>query len=382
MASRPPLARELGFSLVELLVALVFTMILMAGMAAVFKASLVTYVASGEKLASVRRNRMSLDLMAEDLNNAGMYLVDLATPPSVSSSNPPFCIIPNPTDITGVTGGADEFYFYMDEPLPFEGKLTSSASSVKTASELVASESAAGTSDYTYTIDCHEGAYAKLVAQGQIFIFKDFWDQGYISAAPVVSGSSVTVVAGSNASASITGSGSSGLPSKAKHLTGSAVVFVKPAQLVKYSIQLLQLDPTSTSGIPCLVRDQGDYSTTGFTADASLRQIITENVSGFRVYLSADSGQNWVGGSAYSSWASIRAALDAQLAIVGREGKTTTETSEHWFRSIPVLVRVDVTTRTANQRTEYSSSTTPTLAYKEETKSLVMVPRHFGLVMD
>ncbi|WP_005037358.1 PilW family protein [Holophaga foetida] len=374
-----------GFSLVELLVALVFTMLLMTGMASVFKASLGTFYGSGEKLSSERRNRMSIDLIGEDLNNAGMYLADLATPPSVSSDVPPFRLVPNPSTISGVTQGADELYFYMDEPLPFEGTLSSSAASVKTAAELVASESAASASDYTYTVDCQESSYAKMVKVGQTFIFKDSWDSGYVSSVSA-SGSAVTVVAGTNSSASITGSGSLGIPSKAKHLTGSGVMFIKPAQLVKYSIQLLKLDPDpenrNPNGIPCLVRDQGAYSTSGFTADTTLRQIVSENVTGFRVYMSADSGRNWIGGSAYTTWAAIRAAIDSQLATVGRADYTTTQNSEHWFRSIPVIVRVDVTTRTANPRTEFSDSATPTLAYKEQTQSLVMVPRHFGLSMN
>nr|WP_320132305.1 hypothetical protein [uncultured Holophaga sp.] len=371
-----------GFSLVELLVALVFTMILMVGMATVFKASLSTFYTSGEKLSSLRRNDMSLDLLGDDLNNAGMYLTDLANLPSVSSSNQPFQIIPNPTTISGVTQGADELYFYMDEPLPFEGTLTSSASSVATASELVASgDSADSSSNYTYTINCKESAYAGQVAVGQYFIFKDAWDTGYVSSV-TQSGASVTVVAGEHSSSAITGSGATGLPTKAKHITGSGVVFVKPSQMVKYSVQLLQLDPTSSTGIPCLVRDQGAYSTSGFTADSTLRQIITENVSGFRVYLSVDSGRTWLGGSAYSSWSAIRSALDAQLSTYGRVDYQTTENSEHWFRFIPTIVRIDVTTRTARQRTEYSDSTTPTLAYKEQTQSVIMVPRHFGLPFD
>lgn len=379
MASRP--TRAQGFSMVELLVALVFTMILMAGMASVFKASLSAYVTSGEKLSSIRRNRMGLDLIADDLNNAGMYLTDLVNPPSVSSSNPPLRIVPNPSTITGVTQGADELYFYMDEPLPFEGTIASSSSSSKSASELVAAESAASSTDYTFTIECGESAYARMVAAGQVLIFKDSWEIGYVSATPTVSGSTVTVVLGSDSSSSITGSGTSGLPTKANHLKGSQVLFVKPAQLVKYSVQTLQLDPASSSGLPCLVRDQGAYSTSGFTADSSERQIVTENVTGFRVYMSVNSGQTWIGGSSYSGWSAIRSALDTALTTYGRADYQTTESTEHWFRAIPVLMRLDVTTRTARQRTEYAS-TAGTSAYKEETRSVVMVPRHFGLAMN
>ena len=53
MAKAPSAQR--GFSLVELLVALVFTMVLMAGMANVYRASLSSFYTSGESISSVRR---------------------------------------------------------------------------------------------------------------------------------------------------------------------------------------------------------------------------------------------------------------------------------------------------------------------------------------
>ncbi|WP_005033773.1 PilW family protein [Holophaga foetida] len=374
-----------GFSLVELLVALVFTMMLMAGMAAVFKSSLSTFYTSGEKLSSSRRNRMSIDLLSDDLNNAGMYLVDLSTPPSVASTNPPFWI--NPSKVTdwngtGVTQGADQLLFYTDEPLPFEGELDMTGSTSKSAPELVVEEASAAQTDFTYKVDCRESAYAKQVKVGDLFILKDSWEVGYISSV-TATGASVTLVAGADPNVGITGRGGSGLPSRANHLDGTRVVFVHPGQMVRYSIERLKLDPAVPDGIPCLVRDQGGYATGGFTANGT-RQIITENVSGFRVYLSADSGNTWIGGPSYDdkTWADMRSALDSQLQTAGRTDYKSTASSEHWFRSIPVLVRVDVTTRTATQRTEFSDASTPTLAYKEQTQSLVMVPRHFGLTMN
>ena len=92
-----------GFSLVELLVALVFTMVLMAGMANVYKASLTTYYTSGESLSSARRNRMSVDLLVDDLNTACMYLTDLSVPPTVSAAVPPIYILPLNT-LSSITG--------------------------------------------------------------------------------------------------------------------------------------------------------------------------------------------------------------------------------------------------------------------------------------
>lgn len=68
-------SRNAGFSLVELLVAMVFTALLMAGMAKVFQASLGTFYTAGEKMSSARRNRLSLDILYDDLNTAGMFLL-------------------------------------------------------------------------------------------------------------------------------------------------------------------------------------------------------------------------------------------------------------------------------------------------------------------
>ncbi len=387
MAERNPRTSTRGFSLVELMIAVLFTMILMAGMAAVFRSTLTTFTATGEKLSAARRNRMSLDLLYDDLNNAGMYLTDLSTPPALSTANEAFYVLPDPkanagTPIPGVTGGADELYFYMDEPLPFEGTLKSSTA--KTAAELVASGSAAGSADFTYTVNCGDATYAKQVTKGMVFIFKDSWETGYISSDPTTSTTDVTIVTGSDPTSAVTGRGSAGLPAKFQHIKGSSgtgIVFIRPAQMVRYSLQALKLDPQNSAGTTlCLVRDQGTYSTAGFTADQP-QQIVTENVVGFRVYVSTDSGRNWVGGAGYTDWAGIKAGINSQLVNSGRDGYTSLGSDLNWFRSTPVLVRVDVTTRTATQRAEYSA-TGKTLAYQENLQSVVMVPRHSGLTMN
>lgn len=390
---------ERGFSLVELLVALVFTMVLMAGMANVYKASLSTFYTSGETLSNLRRNRMSVDLLADDINAACMYLVDLSIPPTVGAIAPPFYILPNmpiatpgPNDPTA----SDELYFYVDQPLSFEGTLGGPATPTeRTAAEMVlaaGTASAAPTAaDSTYVIDCGSLTYARLVHQGQIFIFKDSWEAGYIAADPAApTDRTVTVVAGPAPNVAINGIGPSGLPLNKKHLPRSGIVFMTPGQMIKYSIQILRLDPGNANGIPCLVRDQGNYSLAGFTATAP-QQVISENVSGFKVYLSTNSGTSWAGlpagvPAAYSGFsngwdAGIRADVDAQLITSGRRDYTTTRTDEHWFRSIPTLVRVDVSTRTATQRAEYSAAGNA-LAYRNLTQTLVFVPRHSGLTLN
>jgi len=396
-----------GFSIVELMVALLFTMFLMAGLASVFKASLSTFYTSGETLSSVRRNRMSIYLLREDINAAGMYLTDIATLPQTLGANPPFYIIPNvpiaPPGGEGDPKTTDELYFYMDEPLPFEGKLISIPSQ-QTAAELVMSGGALNLSlNNTYTVSCPNSDFAKQVADqaerkdegGLVAVFKDSWEALYIISADV-SGRIVTIITGAAPNSDITGNGSSGFPSRTKHIDKASVVFVKPAQMVRYRIEMLPLNPDPNKpDIPCLVRDQGHYKLTaaGFTAAEGQRQIITENISGFKVYLSVNGGKEWAGlgfsGTGFASgWnanSGIRGLIDAQLAGAGRANFKTTRGSEHWFRSIPTLVRVDLTTRTATKRVEFSEFSAdydpdnPTAGHRIFTQTLIFVPRHFGL---
>ena len=397
MAERMPRAAVRGFSLAELLVALVFTMVLMAGMANVYKASLAAFYTSGETISSSRRNRMSVDLLVEDLNQAGMFLTDLASPPPLTEVMPAFLILPN----MAVTGHGDadpsttdELYFYLDQPLPFEGTI-STGGTQKAAAKLVAEGTVPTTADTSYTLACGSASYAQDVAAGQVLVFKDAWEAVAITSV-TASGSSVTVVTGALASAvelaGLTGAGAAAPVARVQHLAGSQVLLIQPAQMVRYRIQMLQLDPGSTAGIPCLVRDQGAYGPAAFVA-AQPQQIIAENVAGFAVYLSADGGSTWAGWNATNGakatyagydtgWETgIRTELDAQLSTSGRPGAASTRIGPTWFRSLPVLVRVDITTRTATRRTEYAASP-DAVAHRLQTQTLVLVPRHSGLPLN
>ena len=390
-----------GFSLVELLVALLFTSFLMAGLAAVFKASLSTFYTSGENLSNVRRNRMSIDLLSEDINLAGMYLTDLAAPPMTLEGAPPFYILPNQLiDNANPDNGdprtSDELYFYLDEPLPFEGTLKA-APVEQTAAHMVLDAlegKESNPSSNFYTVDCSKNDYAELVKEGQVAIFKDFWEAVYVVGLTRPSETSVSFRAGAAPNAGITGSGPSGLPSRASHIVNTTkVLFVKPAQMVRYRIEMVELDPIA-GAIPCLVRDQGVYAWDGSgfkPAPGIMQQIITENVSGFKVYLSVNGGVEWAGrgfedagGNFETGWNSstgIRGLIDKQLRESPHPIIPSTRGHEHWFRSVPTLVRVDVTTRTATKRTEFSESNQE-LAHRELTQSLIFLPKHFGLPMN
>jgi hypothetical protein len=407
------LTHSKGFSLVELLVALVFTLFLMMGMAAVFRSSLTTFYTSGENISSTRRNRLAIELLGEDINMAGMYLTDMSMPPFTVPKMPPFHIRPNmPIEDKGDDdpnlGATDELYFYIDEPLPFEGTLDQAGSTQQSAAEMVLSGAAINTSN-EYKVKFLSRDYAaqveKLVAgyktedgvdvppQRVVAIFKDFWEAMEVGS-PKASGQNLTFSASALANSGITGSGGSQLPSRVSHLPNAGVVFVKPAQMVMYTIKMLNLDPNKPDGlVPCLVRYQCTYPYSGtFSRDPDSMQLITENVSGFKVYLSVNGGATWAGlnygGEGFETgWdgtGGIRSQIDEQLKTAGRPGFQNTIGNEHWFRTTPTLVRVDVTTRTATKRADsYSGGPDehPVPVYKQLTQTLIFVPRHFGLPM-
>ncbi len=384
-----------GFSLVELLVSLVFIAILMAGMANVFKSSLNTFYAAGESISSSRRNLMAGEMIYDDLNSAGMYLTDLFVSPTLSTGNPGFSITPNQTLTLGITDPNvpvaqntvtyDILTLYMDQPLPFEG---TNKTTLSGSTQLVASGAALTTT--TFNIQFKDADQALQVKAGMKAIFKDnFYSFNVDTASPT--GNTVTIT-------------SSDYP-RDKHAIGAQVVLVLPAQQVRYSVQLKNWDPSSPGKtIPCLVRQQGTYTTAGFVPDASLESVIAENVSAFKVYLSmnpSDTTQTmdkiWAGyGKTGTSWdTDIIAPLNTQISgSLGRTGyQSITNANLNWFRDIPVAVRIDLTTRTTTARTEYQSAYLKTKpsdtgavldgrSFRDTTRTLVLVPRHFGLTQN
>lgn len=410
-----------GFSLVEMMVALLFISVLMGGMATVFRSSLTTFYTSAEKLSSVRRNRASLDLLSNDINSIGLYLQDLqAVPTGLGAGNPPFYVLPQQpvSTATDQPQFADQLFFYLDMPFQFQGRIGSVGSPGANANTFIQSGENISTYSPDYTIDCGSAVYAQQISSSfnavsprtplpLVMARQDSYSNLAITSvtAPAANSSLITVTTGASGSVSTTGIGSPGGPPKSAPIVGAAVTFFVPAQMVRYSIQMLQLDPASSVGVPCLVRDQGNYSATGFNAIASLQQVIAENVTDFRVFMSVSPGyltvnaptQAWVpfskpgtGLNLDTGWNSIYLAnLNTQLGIAGRQGHTSIDPALNptWFRDIPMVVRVDITTRTARERTEYNtagtttaaSTTSPGLAYRTFTRSLMMVPRHFGL---
>jgi prepilin-type N-terminal cleavage/methylation domain-containing protein len=402
-----PLSTNRGFSLVELLVALVFIGLLMAGMAKVYQSSLNTFYLSSETISSGRRNRVALDMVYDDLNATGQYLINLTVYPTTNANNPAFYIVPNrpyiSTDVPTAKALTDELYLYLDDALPFEGTLTAPSAGASFAgssnAERVANKTNLATLDRSYTVTFVDGSYASMVKDGQYAIFKDQWAPVLIQGA-TVNGKTVkfstvdqpdteqglpTGVNAMSKTRHFAGTGTFTSPTITNPSTGGApVVFVRGAQMVRYSIRPKFLDPaTPTVALPCLIREQGAYSPTGFVADDSLQSIVAENATAFKVYLSGDGGRTWAGlgltaNDFASGWTNgILPQVNTQLAAVGLPSANNTN-DPNWFRETPVMVRVDLTTRSAVKRTE-NSATANTAEYRERVQSLYLVPRHFGL---
>lgn len=427
--SRTPRLPKAGFSLVELLVALVFMALLMAGMAKVYQSSMNTFYKSSESLSSGRRNRMALDLLYDDLSAAGQYLINLTAYPSFGTNNPGFYILPNQTysgtDVPAAKALTDQLTFYYDEALPFEGRLydptaASGAGTFATTSnsDLVSSQADVAKLDTTLYVNFQDPTYASMVktyadnaaktgAFGLVAVFKDQWGPMAVSNVKT-SGSLVTFdpsVAPDNEKGLPTGVNllnkerhfagdgtfTTGLPSTINGVpstSGAPVLFVHPAQMVRYTIKSMNLDPSNSGvGIPCLVRQQGDYSSTGFAY--TQETVIAEDVTGFKVYLSAypdtsgDPAKTWAGWKLTANdfsggWTNgILATLNTQLSNLGLTSSPNTS-DPNWFRNTPLVVRVDLTTRSAIKRAE-NTATGTTADYQERTQTLYMVPRHFGL---
>nr|WP_320131590.1 hypothetical protein [uncultured Holophaga sp.] len=407
-----------GFSLVELLVALVFTMLLMAGMASVFRASINNFSISGEKLSAARRNRMSVDMLVDDLNSAGMLLTSLSDYSgmdgtlTLNTTNPGFCIVPNvayaSTDVASPNNVSDQLFLYYDDPLPFEGVVNSGGSSTSQAVDAVY------TTGSTYVVALQDSQQAAQVATAfsQATTASPLVLVRRADAAHPKAIASLTTT-GSQVNLSLdTSLTSVGSTSETAIPSGSQTLFVRPGRYVRYSIQGRALDPANpTQAVPCLVRDEWTYSsvassTTLPTPDVTA--ILSENVVGFQVMVSPDGGATWMNdpndatqrsGAApsastpglshtkWTTWAEIRNLLNASSAITTRPSPNNVISDDKfWFKDIPMLVRIDVATRVAVPRAEYLQNVPSTIIngtggvpYKITTQSLVIVPRHFGL---
>jgi type II secretory pathway pseudopilin PulG len=383
------LSRNSGFTLVEMLVALLFTGLLMAGMARIYQGSLGVFKTTAERISSGRKGRLALDIMGDDLDRAGMFLSNFRDYPVLSAANPGFYIIPNvPVDLgDGTSHTSDELYFYLDDALPFQGTIVSPPSGINNINQAVADGSAAPVTSgnaTTFTVNFPDPAFVNFITPGVLVLFSAQADHPY----PITN-----IIPGGAGSSQVTFSlaqvddGNSGMLNASVQAGANTVVyFMQPSQMVRYYLAAQSLDPSNPANLtPCLMRDQGAYNPGGFVGAAP--QIVAEDVLQVKAYLSANGGQTWAGlglpstTTGFSSgWSNgIVPQINSQLASYGQNDVADISQVNCWFRKVPCLIRLDITTRTSTQRTEYSKTSTTALAYGTQTRTLVIVPRHFGL---
>lgn len=399
--------RNRGFSMVELLVALVFISLLMAGMLRVYGSAIQGFATANETIKAQRDNRWALDALQEDLQPAG-YFIPLRPPSggidNVSSSNQnPLMILPgktitnkfiadpnNPSATpTSETITFDELQYLTDQVLPITAQI-----------------SAVPTSATSLSVTATLGDFSMLQAGDYAVILDSAYEVVTVGAGTYNGTSAALALSVTSLQDPTTGAflGGFGSLRTLTHQPGGDVVFVRPNQVIRYTLMPLTLDPAnSTSTIPCLVRDQTTYPTGGAliawpaaTATATtlatagpggvpvVRAIVAENVTSLRFDISANQGASWTRGA---SWSTTLTTLNSQLASlaaanpgVGYVSSAQDPANPLWYRAAPLLFRTDVTTRTVIRRSEYAN-TANTLAYRSRTQTVFLQPRNFGLAL-
>ena len=389
-----------GFSLVELLIALMFISFLMAGMLRIYGSAIQTFSATNETAKAQRDNRWAVENLSDDLETAGYFFYFGGRPNvsgiSVSSgSQNPLMLFPDQTitnkfiaDPTNPSATPvnetltfDELQFLRDEVLPISAQLTAQPLSPSSIS-----------------VSLSNGDLS-LIRAGDFAVLMDAapYQMIMINAAPG-SGTSGTVslstasVQDQTTGATIT----SGILSLF-HQPGVDVSFVRPYQVVRYTLLPLNLDPSNSNAtVPCLVRDETNYPASGaliawpaatataaqLTAANVTRTIVAQNVTSLRFDMSLDQGATWTRGN---SWSTTQSNINAKLGSLASTypgipyATTTTDpTSPLWYSKAPLLFRADVTTRTVLKRADFAA-TVNTSAFRTRTQTVLIQPRNFGL---
>ncbi|BDU77426.1 PulJ/GspJ family protein [Mesoterricola sediminis] len=380
---------HLGFSLVELMVAVAFTAILMAGLARVFRGSASNYAAVNETIGIQRSNRWALEQISDDFSQAGMIFPDRALPTYIMSGSEPLFSLAldqaltvkrisdtDPTTTQDETVTSDVIEFFQDIPLRVRAEFATN-----TDGEDIAYTGVPTSPPTSVTLNLLAGNITDLQAN-DVMVILDSGEKGYWEH-PLIAGGTNPIAFQTDQNVVnrfAMGNGTVGL--KKPHFAKVPVMFMRPAQLVRFSVQAVGLDPANSGvRLPCLVRQQADYPLTG-TVDWTKvpGRIVAENVDGFRLDLSFDGGRTWTRPTTGTvDWATMQANANSQLNSAGLQGLKSITDPLHpdWFRSINCLIRIDLTSRTPLRRSEYA--TTPgTRAYRTRTQTILVSPRNFA----
>ncbi len=381
LRSRRP---QSGFSLVELLVALVFTSVLMAGMFRVFAASTATFSAMSDTISIQRKARWAVRLLQDEVLQVG-YTMPPRIPPEFAVGaglQPPLMFQTASPAYTppGASGPVDELQIVSDVPLcdgtfaaataafdtTFQGKILNNGASIQAGDILFVQDSKA--------------EFAKVA-----------------STAALPGGLWQITLASSEASAqNIYGKPTSGVVHatlQKAHWANAPFQVIRPLQIIRYTIVPRALDVANPSNmVPCLVRQAQPMAAGQATWSPALNtpttdeQILLDNVIGLAVDMSIDGGKTWLRGAS-NDWTGISASINTALLgsaspFVKQSGGTGNGGDPMWFHYTPALFRITLQTRSAVQRTEFNQSfnaASPTAAYRIRQEVLMLSPRNFAL---
>lgn len=390
-ASESPRSQATGFSLVELLVALVFTGILMAGMSKIFTASISNFATSAETIGIQRTARFGLLQLQEDILQAGYLLPPRIVTELLGNPQPPLKIETLTTDLiyktvdgTSITlVKPDELQIVMDLPLNLHGTLKTTV------------DPAAGATNEMTVIIPSGGADLKVGdlafvqdSAWEIFKIIDISASGNTYKLTFADNATLIDAFGNDTKASLV----SPFITK-KHIgtdTGTApgaqVTFVRPLQVVSYTIQAMSLDPGNNAAtVPCLIRRTKSLASGAFGTS----EIIVEGVTGFQVDWSLDGGKGWIrkdNDLTTAQWGAIKAATNSKLAAMSPGSPLTkllvggmdSPVDPFWFNYSPLVIKMDLETRSRLQRSEYSN-TSGTADYRTRRETLLVSSRNFAL---
>jgi prepilin-type N-terminal cleavage/methylation domain-containing protein len=377
LPSRP--ARTAGFSLVELLVAVVLVSLLMAGMFNIFRSTASNFQTSIETLGMQRNARWGLTVLQDEVLNAGFLLPprivsQLSTDPS---AQPPVYMGPTTYTPDGATEPVDEIQFVMDLPLNIQGTLSADVDAYKD----------------TLSVDIPSGS-SLLQADDIMFI------QDSASAFLLVDSadaSTVKIKTGTSADAYGDDTSKGGLIDfslHSPHKLGATVTFIRPLQVIRYTVVPRKLDPSDPDAVvPCLVRQMqpltgnaGAIWAPDPATPVAGEQIILEGVTGFKVDWSLDGGKAWLirDGLSSGAWTDTRTYVDKVIKdstnrFVKQSKGVDDPSDPFWPNYLPVLMRIDVETRSRIRRTEYNPSDPTASAYRTRRETLMLSPRNFAL---
>ena len=359
--------RTSGFSLLELMVALLFMGLLLSGMIRVYVAALKGWNRVNESLTAQRALRWAMDRVAEDLRMMGYLFpppelrsleVAASADPTLQSS---FMLVP------GRPGGGteDELSFVMDLPVPVQAVLE----------RAIAGSGPEGRTG--------PGAPAEVrvrLQAGDLFLVAGDRFEFAQVAVPVE-----LPAARAGPVAVVHADGAGGAAFAFPHGAGAPVQVVRPLRVVRYAVVPLPLE-SGPGPVPCLVRFETAYPRDRavpawgrLLKSAGSHEVVAANVTRFRVDFTPDQVFPGIRGADYRSTVGN---LNARLkACHGRDGAATDPLDPFWFRRFGGLIKVDLEIGSPVPREEYAPPGAAPGCRRQllRGQTLLLAPRNFGL---